>query len=197
VKRCSNIEGADFKERSTTQSSSTSVQFNAKADDGEMYVPAAATATSSTSSTAKRTSTISHQQITRVSNAIAGMAISRGQDCAKTVLGVMCQIEGMIRNNGQLHKGSTDEILDAYSHTFSGSQTSAVSFSLNAAPPAPPKRPGSRAPESRMKGASMEAVRQKQLLLVAGPKTNVPSANVLEMKDVVMLVIVRRRMGSG
>lgn len=60
VKRCSNIEGADFKERSTTHSSSsTSVQFNAKADDGEMYVPAAATATSAaSSSTAKRTSTV-------------------------------------------------------------------------------------------------------------------------------------------
>ena len=166
VKRGSNIAGEEFKQDSATQSSSTSIHFDvSKADDDLLSHGPVATASSaptsyaasSYSSGTRRTSTFNYKDIMGVAGDIAQMAVSRGEEHSKSVMGLMCQIEGVIRTNGQLVKGDTDDILENYSRTFSGTQTNAVSFSLNAAPPAPPKRPGSRAPESRIKGASMEA----------------------------------------
>ena len=115
----------------------------------------------------KKKTKVTYNEITKVTNEFASLAISRGHETATQALGLAIQFTDMLRTGGQLMRGTTDEIILNYQQTFSGTATSSVSFALDSetlakTPYKPPPKPGSRQPESRLAGKTMEAIKAKR-----------------------------------
>lgn len=107
----------------------------------------------------KKISNVTYQDITKVTNEFAAMAVRRGDETAKQAWGLMIQLEGMLRTNGELIEGRVEDIIHNYQQTFSATATSSVSFASDGdvkQPSKPQPRPGSRQIESRMLSKVMD-----------------------------------------